>query len=100
MAAQVPVLCLLRHGVLSVVLACAVTGSAAGAVGAPCQARACLELVASSFCDRNPAHQLCAQADDRFCEKRLDHPSCDRARFCSKRRDHPLCDDGPPPSPS
>jgi hypothetical protein len=100
MAAHHPVLRLLMHGILSVVLACAATGSASGAVGAACQARACVELVASAFCERNPDHQLCPQGDDRFCEKRLDHPLCDRARFCSKRRDHPLCNEGPPPSPS
>jgi len=82
--------------------ACAVELSSAPAQVATTLVGPGLQLVASPpFCDRNPNHHLCARADDdRFCEKRLDHPLCDRDRFCSKRPDHPLCDDGEPPSPS
>lgn len=64
--------------------------------------RLCLRFVASpQLCERNPDHRLCADAaDDRFCQKRPNHPLCDDDRFCDKRPDHPLCDDEDPPSPS
>jgi hypothetical protein len=110
MAAVRPGLRVLLFGILFSALSSVAAASAACAVElppAPAELATTLvgpglQSVASPpFCDRNPNHQLCARADDdRFCEKRLDHPLCDRDRFCSKRPDHPLCDDGQPPSPS
>ena len=105
MAADPPALRMLMLSILGNVLASAAAASAASAVevsSAPAQDPFPWQLVASPpLCERNPNHHLCADADnDRFCERRLDHPLCDRARFCGRRPDHPLCDDGQPPSPS
>jgi hypothetical protein len=57
-------------------------------------------VILRRLCDQRPDHRFCDDDDDRFCEKRADHPLCDDDRFCKKRSDHPLCDGDQSPSPS